>query len=68
MSVERWLELRVRAPDTDTDLLVEALLEIGGRAVHEDAGWQVTHIQDPGAGGPVEALVATFREAAGGVS
>ncbi|UCC26114.1 MAG: 50S ribosomal protein L11 methyltransferase [Gemmatimonadales bacterium] len=61
MSVARWLELRVRAPDTDPDLVVEALLEIGGRAVQEDGAWQVTHIEDPGAGGAIEALVAALR-------
>jgi ribosomal protein L11 methyltransferase len=48
MSVARWLELRVRAHNTDPGLVVEALLEVGGRTVFEEEGWQVTHIADPG--------------------
>ncbi len=48
MIPERWLEVRVRSETVPPDVLVEGLLDIGGRAVWEEDGWQVTHLRDPG--------------------
>ncbi|MEJ2539678.1 MAG: 50S ribosomal protein L11 methyltransferase [Gemmatimonadota bacterium] len=48
MTPSRWLEVRVRSASVPADVLVEALLELGGRAVWEEDGWQVTHLADPG--------------------
>ena len=43
---ERWLVVRVATPpDEDGQaLLVEALLDLGGRAVWEEGPWSVTHL------------------------
>lgn len=59
---ERWLILKVRRPDQawgqslDGDgqieedsaqaLLADALVDVGGRAVHEEDGWLVTHLPE----------------------
>ena len=48
MIPERWLEVRVRSETVPPDALVEGLLDLGGRAVWEEDGWQVTHLGDPG--------------------
>lgn len=56
MMPHRWLELRIRSTALAPEVLVEALLELGGRAVWEEGGFQVTHLPDPGAaGGPADA-------------
>jgi len=46
----RWLVLAVRPPDNDEQaeaLVVECLIELGGRAVWEEAGRLVTHVAEP---------------------
>jgi len=62
MSPHRWLELRIRSADADPELLVEALLEAGGRAVWEEDGWQVSHLPDPGEAEGVAAVLASLAE------
>jgi ribosomal protein L11 methylase PrmA len=49
MSRRRWLELGVKtggSPD-DAGHMAEALLELGGKAVEERAGWLFTHVEAP---------------------
>jgi ribosomal protein L11 methyltransferase len=45
----RWLELGVRCVSAGdlAPLLVDGLLELGGRAAEERDGWFVTHVQSP---------------------
>ncbi|HSG49417.1 MAG TPA: 50S ribosomal protein L11 methyltransferase, partial [Longimicrobiales bacterium] len=62
MTPDRWLELRLRSGDAGPDVLVEALLESGGRAVWEENGWQVTHVPDPGGVESVARLVEEVTE------
>lgn len=63
MEPERWLELRLRASTVPEDVLVEGLLEFGGRAVWEEEGWQVTHLPDPGEADAGRELLARVAEA-----
>ena len=63
MTPERWLEVRLRNPGADAELLVEALLDAGGRAVWEEDGWQVTHLPDPGTPQELDRVVAGLRGA-----
>ncbi|MDT8340832.1 MAG: 50S ribosomal protein L11 methyltransferase [Longimicrobiales bacterium] len=63
MNPARWLELRIRCPSRDPALLVETLLEAGGRAVWEEAGWQVSHLPDPEGPAAVEVVLAAVRAA-----
>lgn len=65
MKVERWLELRLQAPDADPGVLVEALMDQGGRAVWEEDGWQVTHLPDPGEAGVQTCIEALFQSLPG---
>jgi ribosomal protein L11 methyltransferase len=65
MTPERWLELRVRSSAVPPDVLVEVLLGLGGRAVREEEGWQVTHLPDPETPGGADELVSELREALG---
>lgn len=63
----RWLELSARCPPGDdrSDLLVEGLLELGGRAAEERDGWLVTHLAtsaDPSAPADLDALMARARD------
>jgi ribosomal protein L11 methyltransferase len=46
MIPDRWLELRVRSAVLPPEVLVEGLLDLGGRAVWEEDGWHVTHLPD----------------------
>ncbi len=48
-SERRWLELRVRPPEGDArgELLADALVGLGGRAVEERDGWLLTHLSEP---------------------
>lgn len=62
MTPERWLELRLRSSGTAPDVLVEALLDSGGRAVWEEDGWQVTHLPDPGEVAAVGRLLEAVTE------
>jgi len=45
----RWLVLAVRSPDDEQAeaLVVEGLIDLGGRAVWEEAGRLVTHVAEP---------------------
>jgi ribosomal protein L11 methyltransferase len=44
----RWLEIAARSPSVDADVVIaDALVALGGRAVVEQDGWQVTHIAEP---------------------
>ncbi len=45
---ESWVVVRVATPagEEEAALVVEALLELGGRAVWEEGGWSVTHLPD----------------------
>jgi len=61
MTPDRWLELRVRSEVVPPDVLVERLLELGGRAVWEEGGWQVTYLPDPGPDEGVIDLEQAFR-------
>ncbi|HSM05565.1 MAG TPA: 50S ribosomal protein L11 methyltransferase [Longimicrobiales bacterium] len=56
MMPERWLEVRVRSETVPPDVLVEGLLDLGGRAAWEEDGWQVTHLPDPGDEGAAREL------------
>jgi ribosomal protein L11 methyltransferase len=49
MSDRRWLELGVRSPSEGDQkgLLAEGLLSLGGRAVQEQDGWLLTHLEEP---------------------
>jgi len=57
----RWLELGVRrdAPGDLDPLLGEALVALGGRAVHEDGDRYLTHVEEPD---DLEAFLARARE------
>jgi len=57
MIPHRWLEVRVRSETVPPEVLVEGLLELGGRAVWEEDGWQVTHLGDPGGDAAARRLV-----------
>lgn len=57
MIPDRWLEVRVRSETVPPDVVVEGLLDLGGRAVWEEDGWQVTHLRDPGGEAEVRRLV-----------
>ena len=67
MVPERWLEVRVRSATAEGDTLVVALMGLGGRAVFEDDGWQVSHVADPGSPAAVEALLDEVRRQLPGV-
>lgn len=45
----RWLELGVRSQDAGDlePLLAEGLVALGGRAVQEEDGWFLTHLEEP---------------------
>lgn len=58
----RWLELSVRRPAAEetAPLVVEALLELGGRAAEERDGWILTHLSAPE---DLDAFLADARRA-----
>lgn len=63
MNPERWLEVRLRHAGCDAEIVVEALLDAGGRAVWEEDGWQVTHLPDPGGPAEVDRVLKRLRTA-----
>jgi ribosomal protein L11 methyltransferase len=58
----RWLELSARRPDAEdaAPLVVEGLLQLGGRAAEEREGWLVTHVAPPE---DLDAFLADARRA-----
>ena len=67
MTPERWLVVRVAAPQDEDGraLLVDALLDLGGRAVWDEGPWSLTHLPiHAGDPEPDDAAVeAALREA-----
>jgi ribosomal protein L11 methyltransferase len=69
-SDRRWLEIAARctANEEIETLLAEALVSLGGRAVVEEDGWQVTHLEEPEDAEGAEAWACAEMEALTGRS
>jgi len=65
----RWMEVSVRAahPDEREALLVDGMVELGGRAVEERDGWLVTHLESPSDVEAFRAVALSTLTAASGI-
>lgn len=65
-SPRRWLEVAARSPAAAEaePLLAEGLVALGGRAVQEEDGWYLTHLEEPT---DPEAFLAGARAALAGL-